>query len=103
VDVLPGAHVELREMQRALDDAALQPAARQRRVAVTADVAERVKGAIDMRQHNALTLDRDKRHRSGRHVRRFGDGDKAFFHCPISETWPSPTHAARGPKPPPRG
>src|SRR5437879_173439 len=42
VDKLAGPHIELREMQRALDDVAVELAARQRRVAVPADVAKGV-------------------------------------------------------------
>src|SRR5438270_13176231 len=57
VDELAGADVELGEMQRALDDVSVEPAARQRRIAVPANVAERVKPPVDMSDHDALTLD----------------------------------------------
>ena len=40
-------------MQRALDDVPVELAARQRRVAVPADVADRVEPPVDMREHDA--------------------------------------------------
>ena len=113
VDELSGADIELGEMQRAFDDAAVEPAARQRRVAMAADVAQRVEAALDIGEHDALALDRDEFHLAGREVTHLGDGDKTFFHfahpprCTAapprlretaSEATLSP-HAGRGPGP----
>src|SRR5262244_2480286 len=63
-----GANVELGEMQRALDQAPDQLAARQRRVSVSADIAQRIKGAVDIREYDTLAIHRDKFHLARRQV-----------------------------------
>ena len=78
VDQFSGAHVELRKMQRALDQAADQLAARQRRVSMSADIAQRIKGAVDIGEHDTLAIDRDKFHFARRQITGPADGDKAF-------------------------
>src|SRR5579862_4667071 len=60
---------------------------------MAADIAQRVQLPVDMRQHDPLALDRDKRHRAGSDLRHLGDRDKAFFHklirhCERSEAIP---------------
>src|SRR5207248_6106554 len=78
VDQLTGAYVELREVQRALDQATDKLAARQRRVSVSTHIPQRIKGAADIRQHDALAIDGDKFHFARRQVAGLADGDKAF-------------------------
>src|SRR5439155_19037589 len=84
VDELAAAHIELREMQRTFDDMAGEPSARQRRIAVPANVADRVKPPIDMRQQHSGALDRDAFHAAGWDVGGAGDGNEAVrnvAHC----------------------
>src|SRR5262245_31116048 len=81
VDQLSGADVELRKMQRALDQAPDQLAARQRCISVSADIAQRIKGAVDIREYDTLAIHRDKFHLARRQVAGLADGDKAFWNC----------------------
>ena len=73
--------LELREVQRALDHAALQLAARQGCVAVAADVAQCIKVALDIGEHDPLALDRGEFHLARREVAHPRDGDEAFRHA----------------------
>ncbi len=61
-DQFAGAHVELGEMQRALDQMPHELTTRKRRVAVAANVAQRVKHPLDIRQDQAFAIDRDPSH-----------------------------------------
>ena len=55
----------------------VEPAARQRRVAMPAQIADRVEIAVDIGEQHALALDRDAFHRAGRNLGDGGDRDKA--------------------------
>ena len=80
VDELAGAHVELREMQRAFDQVADEPAARQRRVLVAAYVAQGAERPVDVGEHDALAADRDPFHPARRQLADFGYGNKSVRH-----------------------
>src|SRR5947209_1608159 len=80
-DQFPGSHVELGEMQWALDQAANQLAARQRCVSVSTGIPQRIKGAVDIRQHDTLAIDRDEFHFARRQVTGLADGHKPFRNC----------------------
>src|SRR6266851_5040965 len=82
VDQFAAAHIELREMQRAFDDMAVEPAARQRRIPMSANVADRVENAADIGQQHPLAVDRDAFHAARRDVRDAGDRDEVFRHIP---------------------
>src|SRR5436309_13475527 len=56
---LAGPHVEGREVQRTLDDVALEASLRAQLLALTACVAELIERCIDVRDQHPLTIDDD--------------------------------------------
>src|SRR5205085_7818971 len=85
---LAGADVELREMQRALHPMAVEPAARQRRVAVSADIADRVETRVNMGEQHAVAVDRDAFHAARRDVGDLRDLHEAVHGC-VAHSTPS--------------
>jgi len=77
-------------MQRALDQAPDQLTARQRRVSVSADIAQGIKGTVDIREYDTLAIDRDKFHLARCQVAGIADGNKAFCNCAHLEDGRSP-------------
>src|SRR5437763_395682 len=84
-------------MQGALDDVAVQLAARQGRVSMPAHVAQRKELPVDIGEHDALAVDRDNGHASRRHIAGFGDRNEFFWQfllCGRSAPNPNPLPAS---------
>src|SRR5713101_3188830 len=83
---LAGAHVELREVERALDDVPIQRAPRERGLPVAAGIQEPVEDAADVRDEDALAIERHPLHRARRQLGRPGHRHEAVPHAADRQT-----------------
>src|SRR5205814_7099472 len=77
---LAGAHVERREVQRALDDVAFERPFRQRRLAMTTGIPQGVEHTLDVRNQHSLTVDDEPLHRPRRELGRRDHRHEAIEH-----------------------